>query len=242
MTSLPMKRVIAALLLLLAPPATAQMRIQHEAVSHITVLVDLSGSWLNQREKPLDQHALRATALTITQLVPELTPPVIIRYLEIGDGSLSQPPLCQARFSPNIFGAASSKGTFAKIGALSDFLIERCDRFILMHEAQPLTDIVGAFNSVSLMNANDMPGYHGVIALSDFIEDRGRHRPVRLRTLRGVHVLMLYRAQQQDRFNERGLLARITAWKQRLTSVGAHVSAVDDAYLEPAELERLLLK
>ena len=237
-----MKRVIAALFLFMTPAAVAQMRIQREAVSHITVLVDLSGSWLNQREKPLDVHTLRATARTITQLAPELKPPVIIRYLEIGDGSLSQPPLCQARFSPNIFGAATSKGTFAKIDALSDFLIERCDRFILMHQAQPLTDITGAFNSVSLMNSNDMPGYHAVIALSDFIEDRGRHKPVGLSTLKGVHVLMLYRAQQQDRFNEKGLLARIAGWKRRLESAGAHVSAVDDAYLEPAELERLLLK
>lgn len=220
--------------------AHAQVRLPNESQSHVIVLVDLSGTWFNQASKEINKHELETVATTIASIVAAERPPIDIRYFEIGDGSLSRAPLCEARFVPNIFRQAH-ENEFADLDQLVAFFKEDCTRFILMHKPELYTDITGALNTVARVSAEDS-GYHAIIMMSDFQEERRPHQVGTIGSLKGMHALLLYRVLEKDRFDTAPLDERIAHWKVLIHGAGASVAAVDDVALDPAQLVRLLQK
>jgi hypothetical protein len=211
-----------------------------EAKSSITVLVDLSGTWLNDRSRTIDQRELEAVSATIATMVPSLKAPVEIRYLEIGDGSLSRPPLCAARYVPNIFHTVENVDEFADIQKLSEFFGEDCVRLILMRKPEAFTDITGALSTVSRISASEASRYRALIILSDFREERRLKQKGDVGPLPGLHAVLLYRVLNEDRLDPSELDSRIARWLSTLRRAGARPTAVDDIVIEPAQIKRLL--
>lgn len=234
------RRYIIIFAICLATPATAQYHAPLEAKSRVTILVDLSGTWFNKSSKEADRQELEAVADTIAALAPYLKPPIDVRYLQIGDASLSRAPLCEARYMPNIFRTTDNQNEFADLGKMLQFFRDDCAQIVLMHTPQPFTDITGAFNTVSRLMANDSAAFNAVIALSDFKEERRRNQTGTLGSLRGAHVILLYRVLNSDRINSGALDERIGTWLHNLQAAGASASALDDISIEPAKLKRLL--
>lgn len=232
--------LIALALCTMAAAAKAQVRSQLESRSHITVLVDLSATWLNNASKDANKRELEVVADSIAALAPDLKPPIEVRYLEIGDASLSRAPLCEARFMPNIFRTTDDASEFADLQKMLQFFREDCTRIVLMHRPQSFTDITGAFGTVSRIYANEAPGYNAIIALSDFKEERRKRQTGNVGALKGVHALLLYRVLDPDRLNPAHLDGRVATWLGVLRASGATVVALDDISLEPAKMKRLL--
>jgi hypothetical protein len=78
---------------LISTAALGQTKLPLEANSHITVLVDLSGTWLNDRSKAANKRELETVAATIASLVASAKPPTDIQYLEM---------ICAEHFSDRI--------------------------------------------------------------------------------------------------------------------------------------------
>lgn len=232
--------VAIALLALCGPGAGAQLPV--EARSHITVLVDLSGTWLDNKSRTANRHELEVVATTIAALVPTLKAPVEVQYFEIGDASFSRAPLCSARFSPSIFPSMATGAEFSDLKKLIEYFGEDCTRLILMKSPAKFTDITGALNTVARIASLRDSLYSGLIVLSDFQEERRRSQTGDIGSLRGMHVLLLYRVLEADRLDPARLDSRISAWQARLHRAGASVRALDDVFLEPAQMKRLLTK
>lgn len=227
----------------LATAAYAQVKLPVEAKSQITVLVDLSETWLNPASETSNRHALNAVADTIAGLLPKLKAPVNIRYLEIGANSMSRRPICEARYFPNIFRISSTAGEYADIPKTVEFFRSDCSKLIFMRKPAPLTDITGALNTVSRVAENEAPNYSALIILSDFQEERGRGKTGTIGRLKGVRSLLLYRVLNSDRDNPYQLDERVKKWKGLLRAAGAVTTdAVDDVIVDPGTMTRLLLR
>lgn len=211
-----------------------------ETKSHITVLVDLSATWLSPASKNQNQRVLTSISQAVSSLVPKLKAPVSVRYLEIGDASLARPPLCEVRYSPNIFRDSKDPSEVADLDVLGDMLSEDCVKAILMHRPAAFTDITGALNTVSRLAATQASEYDSVIVLSDFKEERRQAQVDALGQLPKTKVLLVYRVLENDRFNSTALDQRLSDWQARLKKAGAKATAVNDVTLEPAQLRRLL--
>jgi hypothetical protein len=236
-----MRYLLASILLLAGFPVSAQsLRPAMEARSHVTVLVDLSGTWLSKDAKARNKRELEAVATTIVTMAPTLKPPVEIQYIEIGDGSLAREPLCSARYAPSIFPSMASDSEFADLSKLKEFFGEDCMRLILARRPQPYTDITGALNSLGRISANRNSTFNAAIVLSDFKEERRRNQIGDIGSLRGMHALLLYRVLEEDRYDQTKLDARLNQWRLKLHRAGASVAAAEDVALDPAELTRLL--
>jgi hypothetical protein len=222
-------------------PATGQVKLPIEAKSQITVLVDLSQSWLNPQSNSVNKRTLEAVAESIGTMLPKLKNPVGIRFLEIGDGSLSRPPICQARYSPNIY-HLSRDGEFADIPETIQFL-KKCGDHTLSKKPAGYTDITGALNTVSRVSRNESSQYSALIILSDFREERRKGQSGTIGKLPGFRTALIYRVLETDRMNPADLDKRVQNWTQAIRGAGASSAvAMDDVIIEPGTLSRLLLK
>lgn len=232
---------IAGFLLSLTATVSAQGNLPREAESHLTVLVDLSGTWLNPKSAEINKTELEAVATAVSEIAISVKPPLQVDYLEIGDGSLARRPICSARFSPSVF-PSKSKTEFSDVRKFAEFFSDDCTRLILMRRPAAYTDISGALDTVARQKELQKPGFSGVFVLSDMKEERRREQMAEIGSLRGVHTLLIYRVLDEDRYNPRGLDARISSWKAKISRAGSVVAAVDDVSVEPAQMKRLILK
>jgi hypothetical protein len=238
-----MKWLIAiGLAFMLSGTTAAQTRAPVEAKSHITVLVDLSKTWLNEHSKDADKQTLESVSSAIAALLVQLKPPTEILYFEIGDGSLSRRPLCSARYFPNIFHTTERTDEFADLDEVSTFFADDCTQLLLKHKPAMFTDITGALDTVSRVAAQQQSQYSALIVLSDFKEDRRPHQVGTIGPLRNIHTLLLYRVLDSDRINPKDLDSRVSSWKDKIARAGGSVSAVDDIVVDPAQIRRLLTK
>lgn len=228
--------------LITAAPSSADYRVAQEARSTITVLVDLSETWLNPRSDAENRRLLNVISDLIVALAVKVKKPVAIRFLAIGDKSLGRLPLCQATFLPNILAVKGGHDELVSIDALEDFAAKDCVRAIMMHKPETYTDISGALDSVSRISELDQPGLHALVVLSDFQEDRRKNQIGEFGRLDHVHALLLYRVLDEDRINSRPLDARIHKWEEALRHSGAVVSSIDDVSVDAGALKRVLLQ
>lgn len=237
-----MRRWLSLAVVLACFSANAQTRLPIEANSQITVLVDLSGTWLNNESRTKNEKALESVASAIATLLPAIKPPVDIRYLEIGDGSLSKAPLCSARFSPSIF-PSLRPDELATVQAVSQFFGDDCTRLILSRKSADFTDISGALNTVSRISINQNAQFKAIIALSDFQEERRPGQSGGIGSLKGTRTLLIYRVLDHDRLNPADLERRLETWQKRLEDAGASVvMPVIDVNIDPAAVARLLTR
>jgi hypothetical protein len=238
-----MKRLnwTAAIVFSLTAAAFGQGGLPREAESHITVLVDLSGTWLNSKSQEINKAELEAVATAVSEVAISVKPPLQVDYLEIGDGSLARRPICSARFSPSVF-PSKNKTEFSDVRKFAEFFSDDCTRLILMRKPAAYTDISGALDTVARQMELQKSGFNGVFVLSDLKEERRRQQLGGIGSLRGVHTLLIYRVLEQDRYDPKGLDARIALWKAKISQAGSAVAAVDDISAEPAQMKRLILK
>jgi hypothetical protein len=235
--------VVSGIFLALLMPAHAQQLLPQEPQSSVTVLVDLSGTWLNPGSLTIDDYVLGIVAKGIEIMAADLNPPIIVRYLPIGDLSFGRPALCQVIFFPRLLRPLKRpSGEVDDLKELWSYLGTSCPQYILTRRRELFTDITSAFNSVAQDTEHQLGAFKGIIVLSDLKEERrATQQPERLH-MTGWRVLLLYRILNEDRPNPDALSARIDAWKARLVEAGAQVVALNDLAASPAQISRLLTR
>ncbi|HEX6980228.1 MAG TPA: hypothetical protein VF342_13100 [Alphaproteobacteria bacterium] len=211
-----------------------------EPQSSVTVLVDLSSTWLKPESRRVNERVLTAVGEAMAAIVAEVDPPIVIRYLPIGDLSLAREPMCEVVFTPRLISGPQRGKEIANIKALREYLNGACLQFILSRKQQSFTDITGALNSVARAIEEQGGPFKAVIVLSDLKEEpRPNQRHPKLR-LQGGRVLLLYRVLDEDRIDTASLDARIEHWKATLADAGSSVKAINDIVAEPAQIARVL--
>lgn len=211
-----------------------------EPQSSVTVLVDLSGTWLSPGSLKDDSRVLKTVAVAIAELSTEVDPPIIIRYLPIGDLSLGRDPLCQVEFVPKLLPGIHPKGEYTSLSSLNSYLGDGCVRYILARKYEVWTDITGALDMAGRAVEDQDGPFKALIMLSDLKEERRPNQKDVKLNLKGVHVLLLYRILNEDRINETDLNDRITTMEQKLRDAGATVKAEPDVAADAAQISRLL--
>src|SRR4051794_19796959 len=105
-----MRALLLVLVMAFASPAHAQSRANLPPQSFITVLVDLSATWLHAPEAKLNEQLLKQVGSAISTAAGDLEAPIVVRYLSIGDRSLGREPLCEVVLSPQIIVNKKEKG------------------------------------------------------------------------------------------------------------------------------------
>lgn len=227
---------LAGLLGLLGPTVQAA----EEPRSSVTVLVDLSETWLNPRSADQNRKVLRAIADGVLSASIDFEPPTVIRYLQIGDYSLMREPLCEAIFDPKLIGAKNPQTLYVtNPKAAEKYFGQDCVQFILSRDHQPYTDISGAVDSAARLSQQQSSGRRVMIVVSDFKEEtrKGQVAPEPLR-LDGFTAILLYRVLPEDRQNPKGLDARIKSWEKKLSDAGAKVVALTDVGIAGTVIRR----
>lgn len=224
-----MRLLLIALALSVSTPALAQSRNMAPQAS-ITVLVDLSATWLKSADAKLNERLLRQVASAIVSTAADLDPPIVVRYLSIGDGSLGKEPLCEVTMVPQIIVNKKERGVVNTIRELDSFLSSDCVKFVLSRPSEQFTDITGALDSVSRANEGQTGTYKAIIVLSDLREERRPGQRGAIGRLDASNIVLLYRTLPGDRFNSAALDARIGYWKKRLSAAGASVKAMSDVF------------
>jgi len=234
--------VALAVGLLIGPivPALAQQG-EDEPLSSVTVLVDLSESWHNQKNRNDNIHLLRVVGQAVVRMVDRMMAPVQIRYLPIGDISLFARPLCEVVFSPKLLAGRSRSGIMSNPRELASYLTEDCPTFLLSRPVQPLTDISGAIDTAARLAEQQLGNQKLLLVVSDMKEELRRGQaPVRF-ALPGFRMLVLYRPLDEDRRNPGSLDERIRQWRKRIEGAGAKVDLDIEGAATPARIERQLL-
>jgi hypothetical protein len=224
----------------LAYPASAQMR-SSDHQSSITVLVDLSSTWLNGPSRKQNEKLLRAVAKAIAIISTEVDAPIAIRYLPIGDRSLGRRPLCDVIFAPRLLISSSKNpNEISRSKKLKEYLEQPCVRYILSREESSFTDISSAFDSAARLNEGQIGSFKAVIALSDFKEERRPdQKPINLR-MKGFKIIMLYRVLDEDRTDSAAMDMRVGHWRKALNKAGAKSVSLADIGVTPGQITRIL--
>jgi hypothetical protein len=235
-----MKAFLVALAMVIASPAFAQSSASVPPQAYVTVLVDLSATWLSDTEAKLNERLLRQVGSAISSAAGDLEPPIVVRYISIGDRSLGREPLCEVTLSPQIIVNKREKGKVNTVRELADFLSMDCVRFVLSRPNEKFTDITGAFDSVSRAYEEQGGNYKAIIVLSDLREERRPGQRGKIGRLDKTNVVLLYRTLAEDRDNSATLDGRIDAWKKRLLDVGASVKSMSDIFATSGSIAGVL--
>jgi hypothetical protein len=185
---------------------------------------------------------LESIADSVGAMAEHLKSPVQIDYLEIGDASFSRTPLCSKRVIPSIYGRAAKQKDFSDISQLVEYLRFDCANLILRRRPARYTDISGALNTASRLLSAQKLDYSAIIVLSDLKEELRPRQASQLLPLKNVHVLLVYRVLEEDRYDPSQIDKRIATWRQALGRVGGTVKDVDDIQLDAGQMKRLLGK
>lgn len=214
---------------------------EEEARSSVSILVDLSQTWHNERDLKQNQLVLAAVTEAAVQLGALFTPPTHIRVLPIGDASLLRPPLCEAIFDPKLISSSSGNGSvFTQERALRRYIKDDCITFVLSRSREDFTDISGAIDSAARMAALQPGTERAIVILSDMLEDLPAGQIPSDLALQGYRILIVYRALETDRKQPALLNERLSDWKARLSNAGAEVEVVADQGITAALVVRLL--
>src|SRR5258708_2822337 len=232
---------VAALQFLLSSAHAVHAQ-QEEPHSSITVLVDLSETWLNKQSTRQNEQTLITVAKAIVTTALDWRSRVAVRFVGIGDLSFLRPPLCVAIFEPKLLAPKNDGGGqyFHTTATLRAFLETECNRFILTRQAAPFTDISGAIGTAIRLADDQVSGPKALIILSDMKEELRRKQEAADIHLAGFSVLMLYRGLNEDRLAPKVLDDRLSAWRSRLETAGAKVHVLSDLSVTPPQIQRLI--
>lgn len=233
-------RACAALFLLLsavAPPAAQA----EEPRTIVSVLVDLSGTWLNERSRRLNQDVLVGVVEALVEISLRSPPPIAIRILPIADTSLFADALCQATFIPTLIPRKDEAGFFYRRDTLHKYLATDCPHLILSRKQSAFTDISGAIASAAETSKHVSGSDPILIILSDMVEDLPPKQERAAYDLTGFRVLVLYRTLGADQRYPGKQRLRLETWRQALLTAGASkVHLLPDQPLVASTLLRLL--
>ncbi|MEN8130839.1 MAG: hypothetical protein ABFS45_11725 [Pseudomonadota bacterium] len=202
--------------------------------SSVTVLVDLSGSWLTNKDRLRNERLLKTIGEALIELTDWLSYPIIYRYLPIGTQSFAAKPLCKVEYNPTILSPGKKR--------LRQFLVQQCPKVVVTRNRQNLTDISGAISSFAESVLYGDYKTKLLIILSDLREEVNKSQTVKLPQLLNTRVILVYRVLPIDQNNYEKLKARIADWHHRLEAAGAEVRAVNDRYITPAQLQDVILR
>lgn len=219
-------------------------RADDEVRSSITVLVDLSRTWLNDASAGDNRRVMQTIGKSIAEMPRHYRTPIHIRYVPIGDNSLLRPPLCQAIYDPKLIGQRTAKSLqITKEHELLKYLTQDCIEFILKRKPEPFTDITGALDSASRLTAAQVGDTRAIVVLSDMVEDRRPSQTQSPLSLGGFVVVVMYRALADDRQHPDRLDKRLSEWRAVLNRSGTKaVELYPDSSLTSSQLTRLLSK
>lgn len=230
----------------LNPPSPNGPTIQDADATHsnFAVLVDLSATWHNERDRIRNERLLRSVAQALPMAAERGVNlmPARIRYHLIGRDTLYAEPLCATSYGRFLMPRPGVMGTPEKL----DEYLTTCVRAAMSRPPQEFTEITAAIKSaVSVMSDPAHPDLitpRRIIILSDMLEDlEGTAPELSAEELAGVDILLLYRALPEDR-RDPSRLQRIEDWSQRLRTLGARVVALTDVDRTPTDLAELLKK
>jgi hypothetical protein len=211
------------------------------ATSEISVLIDLSETWLTPASKDRNLRLLQEIGGGTVMAAEKFEPPVAVQYRVIGQGSLGREPLCDAVYRPSLIPTRNGPGyEFTSLKSLKLFLGKSCPELIIRQPAEPMTEISAAIASVTAMPSEKWVKRLVIIA-SDFREETlGSTAP--LPSLAGYRILLIYRPLNEDHLDPAAMAARIEAWRQKLTEKGATVTTTPDTALKRATVAKFLMR
>ncbi|MDH5179095.1 MAG: hypothetical protein OEZ39_06220 [Gammaproteobacteria bacterium] len=192
------KTSLVAIFLLLVPTILSTSSCKTENSSTIMVLVDMSGTWFNNRNEAINRQLLTKVGTGLIDAAGQYPQPIDIRYLKIGSNSYLAPPLCDVRFVPKLFSGSCSRGskTLHKMShpecGLREYVVQDCLESVLHRRGEALTDISGAFAAAAKFAQSQGYSKKSLIVLSDMIEER-KGKSIKIPDLKGFHVIILYR-------------------------------------------------
>jgi hypothetical protein len=134
-------------LLLGLMPADGQ-QLPEEPRSSVTVLVDLSATWLTPGSRSDNESILKIVATSIEIMASDLELPIMVRYLPIGDLSVGRPALCEVLFIPKLLRPPEGKiGEVTSLPELKFYLEKSCLQYILSRKQEKFTDITSALDN-----------------------------------------------------------------------------------------------
>lgn len=187
------------------------------AESSLTVLVDLSGSYFNERQRSLMKRNLDEVNEAVEEITQLLPPPVDIFYLSIANVSLSMRPLCSAKYQRTML--FPKEGVISNKRALKNFLIPCRDK-ILRKPSSGHTDIVGAVNLSSRLSPGPS-AQKALIIISDMEEDPPEGAATGRLDLKGYRIAIVYRIRKEDGSRPRVIDERLASWSKRFKASGA---------------------
>jgi hypothetical protein len=223
--------------------SAVSQQLPEEPRSSVTVLVDLSATWLNPGSRLENEASLKTVAKSVLSMASDLEPPLIIRYLPIGDLSLGRHALCEVLFLPKLLRSPErKKGEVTTLRDLRSYLETSCLEYVLNQKQEMFTDITSALDSAVRITDEQLGSFRGIIVLSDLKEERRLKQKHESLHLNGRRILLLYRILNEDRIDPSKLDARIDSWKAVLTEAGAKVLVLDDQAASPGQISRLLIQ
>jgi len=241
-STLSLAALAAAVVIVADCPPTWSASSINEPRSTISILVDLSQTWHNERSGNQNRTVLETVFEAAIELSKRYHPPTHIRVLPIGDASLMRPPLCDAVYDPKLISAPSKSGNgFTQETRLRKYLKADCTRFVVSRPREKFTDISGAIDSAARLALGGRAGdERALIVLSDMKEDLPRGQIPPELSLPGFRILIVYRVLPEDRRAPNLLDKRLGEWKARLTGAGGRVEVVPDQGVTPGQVGRLL--
>jgi hypothetical protein len=213
---------------------SAATKTRADAGSIVTVIVDLSGSWLTTKDLQRNKQLLTNVGKVLFQLSDRLPHPIVYRYLPIKTLSFHELPLCETKYAPTILAPGRKK--------LSDYLTKQCPQVIVTRGRQKMTDITGAI--ISFADSVQYLRYERkmLLILSDMREEVAEDHNLELPALPNTRIVLLYRVLKSDQATPQNLRARIKEWQRRLEGAGADVRAIADSYLDVTNMMSILIE
>jgi hypothetical protein len=231
----------AGALATLSAASAAAQQMPQEPRSSVTVLVDLSSTWLHPASRSENERVLKAVGDAIGMLATDLDPPIAVRYLPIGDMSLARAALCEVVFTPKLLQVKEAqRKEVTNLKGLEEYLNKSCPQYILSRKPEKFTDISSAFDSAGRATEEQAGPFRAIIVLSDLKEERRPKQQAPKLRLQGARSLLLYRVLDEDRLNPAELDTRLEGWKARLADAGSKVSAISDLSASPGQISRVL--
>ena len=199
--------------------------------TNIHLLMDLSTSYYGKGTIAENKRALKESFKVIRNIAKsDIDRPAIIQVLGITEESAGQKLICEARLAKGkIFKRKNNNSdvvseAFNKPKQLYAYLMEQCLPHILDQEPRGGTDISGALDkSVRIAKSQAPYGDNVLIVHSDFFEYRNKSLKMPDINLKGFHVLLVYRAEFQNKYDGEiiNVDEAVNSWRKSMKSMGA---------------------
>lgn len=218
----------------------------------LTVLVDLSETWHNDRDRQRNALLLQLLGEAIVETAERLQP-LAVSYRIIGEDSLGRAPVCRAIYRQGGLTGAGGGGSSLTItrrtgeprngdNSLQSYLVNDCPFLLLSQGPERLTQISSALktSAESLAQYDRNRVAMRIVILSDMKQETSTPPSLDGVNLEGVDVLILYRTLREDQEASDVRDRRLDLWEEMLTDAGARVERIDDSDVFGVSIARFL--